>query len=287
MAPQQSPNPPRLAATSVRFRLVLLSLVVLGGVLGSHLFTRIGPRGDGDAHGMTALHPLPQSSAAAPDLTAELATLLAPVADTILAHGEDSTEVADGGPFVPSLEGTYLPNVIAEGGSQLKRWEKRVADPIRVWIAPGDSMPGFRSSHADAVRAAFLSWEESGVPVRFAFVGSADSAEVRVDWTDHLPERRAGLVHWWKDADGWLTKANIVLAMQVSDGGRADDTSMHRIALHEIGHVLGLEHSLSTGDIMAAWVNANELTARDRATARLLYTLRPGVVHFDVGALGS
>ena len=286
MAPQRSPILRQLASSSARFRFVLLTIIVLGGMLGHRLFVRIGSRGDGDSHGMTALSPLSQPSRAAPRSTPELVTMSAPVRDTTLADGEDSAAVAAGRPFFPSMEGTYLPDVIAEGGSHLKRWEERVDHPIRVWIASGDSVSGFRSSYGDAVREAFLSWEESGVPVRFAFVDSADSAEVRVGWTDHLPKQRAGLVHWWKDADGWLTKANIVLAMQLSDGGGADDTSVHRIALHEIGHVLGLEHSLGTEDIMAAWVNANELTARDRATARLLYTLEPGAVNLDDSAPG-
>ena len=287
MAPQRSPNLRRLVITNARFRFVMLSIVLLGGVLGRVFFTRSGSRGDGDSHGMTALSPLPRSSGAAPRSRPELAAVVEPVGDTTITVGEDSIVVAAGRPYLQSVETTYLPDVIAAGGSQLKRWEARVDDPIRVWIASGDSVPEFRSSYVDAVREAFLSWEESGVPVRFAFVVSPDSAEVRVGWTDRLPEHRAGLVHWWKDADGWLTKANIVLAMQLSDGGRADDTSMHRMALHEIGHVLGLEHSPGTEDIMAAWVNANELTARDRATARLLYRLQPGVIHFDVRALGS
>jgi hypothetical protein len=287
MARQRLPNPRRLATASARFWFVLLSIVALGGVLGRVTPIGTGSRGDGDSHGMTALGPLRQAEGAAPRSTTDLANVLPPLGDTSLAGREDSTELAARRRFFPSLEGTYLPDVIAEGGSRVKRWEERVVDPIRVWIAPGDSTPGFRSSFADTVRAAFLSWEQSGVPVRFRFVESADSAEVRVSWTDHLSERRAGVTHWWNDRHGWLTKANIIFAMQLSDDGRADDTSMRRMALHEVGHVLGLEHSVGADDIMAAWVSSNDLTARDRATARLLYTLQPGFVRQDVVALGS
>ena len=169
----------------------------------------------------------------------------------------------------------------------MKRWVERLDDPIRVWIAPGDSVTGFRQSFLAAVREAFSEWEHSGVPVRFAFVEGTDDAEVRVDWVERLPERRAGMAHWWRDSQGWLTQANIVLAMQLSDDGHADETTVRRMALHEIGHLLGLEHSKGTGDVMAAWVSANELTARDRATARLLYTLPPGELSSEVGTLGS
>ena len=217
----------------------------------------------------------------------ELAHVRPAVLVTRRAPVESSPISASGQHSIPNLSETYLPQVIAEGGSQLKRWVERVDHPIRVWIAPGDSVAGFRDSFAVAVRNAFSAWEQSEVPVRFAFVDSSADAEVRVDWAERLPDRRAGLAHWWTDREGWLTKANIVLAMQLSDEGRADDTSVHRMALHEIGHLLGLEHSLNEADIMSAWVNANELTARDRATARLLYALRPGEVSSDLGEIGS
>ena len=288
MARQRLRPPARLTTAHIRFWSVLLSAVVLGGVLGRPLSTRLGLLSGGDAPGMTAVVPPALPSRTTLRTAPEPARVPSPAAlDTSVARVERSTEVAARERALASMEGTYMPEVIAEGGSRVKRWAERMDDPIRVWIASGDSVPGFRPSFATAVREAFVSWEQSGVPVRFVFVDSADSAEVRIDWTDRLPERRAGTAQWWKDSQGWLTKASIVLAMQLSDDGPANDTSMHRMALHEIGHLLGLEHSLDAGDIMASWVNANELSARDRATVRLLYTLQPGDVSEDAGAPGS
>ena len=53
---------------------------------------------------------------------------------------------------------------------------------------------------------------------------------------------------------------------------------MRAIALHEIGHLLGLDHTGDQTNVMAARVRVRELSIADRATARLLYTLPPGGV---------
>jgi len=49
-------------------------------------------------------------------------------------------------------------------------------------------------------------------------------------------------------------------------------------ALHEIGHLLGVGHSRSEGDIMSAEAHALELSRADLLTLRLLYVLPPGPV---------
>ena len=53
---------------------------------------------------------------------------------------------------------------------------------------------------------------------------------------------------------------------------------MHAIALHEVGHLLGLDHTADTMNIMTPKVRVRELCEADRATMRLLYSLPPGSV---------
>ena len=70
------------------------------------------------------------------------------------------------------------------------------------------------------------------------------TAEVHVNWIDHFTEPISGRTRWTRDDDWVITDANIVLARAPqSQGDALDDESMRAMALHEIGHLLGLDHT--------------------------------------------
>jgi len=168
--------------------------------------------------------------------------------------------------------GTYIRTLLLERDSTLSRWPARVADPIRVWIEP-TGMLGFN----DRVRSAFTEWTGTGVPLRFVFVPRARDAEIRVRWTDHL-DHKTGNTVWRVDRNGWMQGSDVVLATHLSDGRVLDVRSLRAIALHEVGHAIGLAHSNDRHDVMASLVRVASLSDEDRATARLLYALPAGRV---------
>jgi Matrixin len=173
--------------------------------------------------------------------------------------------------------GTYIGRILADRDSTLERWPDHVGDPLTIWIDSSSTVSGEQAGFPGAVRAAFDDWAATGIPIRFAFVGSARDADIRVRWTEFL-DRKTGSTTWRTDRSGFLTRGDITLATHMGDGRELDSHGMKAIALHEVGHALGLAHSLDVHDIMASLVRVDSLSAPDRETIRLLYSLPAGHV---------
>jgi Predicted Zn-dependent proteases len=114
--------------------------------------------------------------------------------------------------------------------------------------------------------------------VHFAFLADSAHADVHVTFIDRFGEPISGRTRWARDDDWWITSADIVLAEHHNSGAALDGDAMRAMALHEIGHLLGLDHTEDAASIMAAKVRVRTLASVDRATARLLYALPPGGV---------
>jgi hypothetical protein len=174
--------------------------------------------------------------------------------------------------------GTYIGEMLLARDSSLARWRERTAEPIRVWIQPTASIVNWSSSYVEQVEAAFTAWESVGLPIRFAHVADSADAEVHVTWTDRFQQPISGRTKWARDGNWWITDAVIVLAVHHHGGQLLGDQAMHAMALHEIGHLIGLDHTADQQSIMASRVRVRSLSASDAATAKLLYSLPAGAV---------
>jgi len=179
--------------------------------------------------------------------------------------------------LISSATGTYIERLLADRDSTLERWPDRVDEPLRIWIDSTSTIGGAQAGFPAAVRFAFDQWTSTGIPIRLVYVSSPRDAHIRVRWTEYLT-RKTGSTTWRTDRAGYLTSGDILLATHVSDGHPLDARGMRAIALHEVGHALGLSHSLSERDIMASLVRVDGLSESDRGTIKLLYSLPAGHV---------
>jgi hypothetical protein len=97
-----------------------------------------------------------------------------------------------------------------------------------------------------------------------------------IGWLDRFDTQITGRTLWSRDRNWWIVNGSIMLALHHTGGEALDEKAIHAIALHEVGHLLGLDHSADSMNIMTARVRVRELSDADRATMKLLYSLPPG-----------
>jgi hypothetical protein len=200
-----------------------------------------------------------------PNATVVRSSLAAPVVDTAsvlstLAARETST---------------YLGEILTARDGMHFRWPDRAGDPMRIWVQePGDNR--FDRGFPQLVRDGFSAWDGLGLPFTFTFVRDSSRAEIIVTWVDRFDEQMTGRTNWQHDRHGWIVGGTIEIARHQPDGVALDRLAVAAIARHEVGHLIGLDHTRDKSSIMAPTISVFELSEADRRTARLAYDLPPG-----------
>jgi len=183
--------------------------------------------------------------------------------------------------YVPSSQG------VPRRWSQPALLDGRV--PWRVSAGTGGNVAGERSAR-DVLAAAFAHWEDLPTSaIRFALVGTSNARNrnagdrvnlVTVNATESLGTGVLAATFLSSDASGALLDVDIVFSRDVAfstaqtpDGGSYD---LESVATHEVGHLLGLEHSGLARATMVPFSERGESHPRtpsedDRIGASLLY----------------
>ncbi len=178
--------------------------------------------------------------------------------------------------LINGADGTYIHDIVSARDSAISRWPDRLSRPLRIWIEEAERVDGWNADFVSAVRDAFDSWAQAGVPVHFTFVVDSGTADVHVTFVDRFANGISGKTVWSRDAAWWLVSSEIQLGIVHPGGGNVSAPQMRAIALHEVGHLLGLDHSRDPDNIMSARIRVRDLTEADRSTVRLLYSLPAG-----------
>lgn len=179
--------------------------------------------------------------------------------------------------------GTYIDELLLSRDSSLARWPVRVTNPVRVWIDEPVALGGWDDHFPASVREAFDGWVDAGIPMRFSYIRDSASADVHVRFLPKFPTGISGKTMWTRTDDWWLVSADIVLSLTHPSGGPVTPLQMRAIALHEVGHLLGLDHTGDLANIMSPRVRVRDLSDADRATIRLLYSVPAGTARYTAG----
>jgi predicted Zn-dependent protease len=150
------------------------------------------------------------------------------------------------------------------------RWNRQSERPVRVFIANASAARGWRPEMVSAIWSSFRDWSTEDVQVRFVRATTRTAADVVVEWVETLPGNCIGKT-WRQDVGDEISAARITLALS-DHRGRALTPEMQRgAALHEVGHLLGLDHVGHRGSIMYPQVWVTAISPADRNALRDLY----------------
>jgi predicted Zn-dependent protease len=165
----------------------------------------------------------------------------------------------------------------------------RVSMPLRVFIESGAGIPGYQSYYHASVTEALDEWSKAtNGKFLWKTVEDKSKAHIVIRWAnttkdfldkDADPEGECVTESMYEVGapNGWITHVTITY-LTVGDGKPIPKSTFDRIALHEVGHGLGLRgHSTNSQDVLyfceQPQMAGKKLSPRDTATIKIIYEM--------------
>lgn len=177
----------------------------------------------------------------------------------------------------------------------LERWAPHEF-PIKVHLPePPAHLVPVPAIQYRAVQEAFRRWQQAWPRLQIQYVSSPAKDGMRFNWSTHIYRDKAGRwgeaylpqvfftperqVRHWSEINLAL-RAHPGSAFRTSEPVLLSEREMRDLAIHEIGHALGLPHSDDGNDVMGGGnhfliteLDGRNISRRDVATLELLYSM--------------
>jgi predicted Zn-dependent protease len=171
------------------------------------------------------------------------------------------------------------PDYLSYQNKEVIRWNDNTKI-IKVFIPSNQDFKGWSPKNVDIVKAAFHAWETAlNNQFTFEFVNSPDQTDVSIFWVNH------SVIDDGKEIAGrnkhdtfeqYLVENDIYLSLREPSGMIVESKHLYSTTLHDIGHMLGIhQHSPNVTDIMYTGNAVGQISARDIATLKGIYQLKP------------
>jgi hypothetical protein len=145
---------------------------------------------------------------------------------------------------------------------------------LRILYVSFDAAPAGRPDAWQPVLAALEVWQAApGVPLRFVATPEGAAPDVVFRFVDRFPTSQAGATHRRLGEDRVIEQVTDTLALTHSICVEMCEAFLRLVALHEVGHVVGLPHSENPADVMHPGNRNLRLSERDLRSVRDLYPL--------------